>query len=122
MGPNTGKSIVNEALHLFAQTVVSNDAIGNYLQFGLSAGLLIWMITKAFPAVLERNESNHIEARQHFEKILDKIEANRAVAAKDGHDAARKIGDVLQEQVGAIRGNTESINRLTDQVARASHD
>ncbi len=112
---------MSEAIHLFAQSAVSNDAIGNYLQFGLSAGLLIWMITKAFPAVLDRNESNHVEARQHFEKILDKIEANRAIAAKDGHDAARKIGDVLHEQVGAIQGNTESINRLTDQVKQSSH-
>lgn len=113
---------MNEALHLFAQTAVPSDMVESIFQYGAPAAILFWVIKFAFPSLLDRNDKNQTAAREHFEKILDKIEANRSVTAKDGHDAARKIGEVLHEQCNAIRGNTESINRLTDQVVRVSHD
>ena len=92
------------------------DSISQVLQYGVPGAILFWVIKFAFPSLLDRNDKNQMEARKDFERILDKIESNRSVAARDGHDAARKIGEALHEQCDAIRGNTESINRLTDHV------
>ena len=112
---------MTESIILFAQQAnEATDIFSKIVNLGVPSALLFWAIKFAFPTLLDRNDNNQTAAREHFEKILDKIESNRAVAAKDGHDAARKIGDALQDQCSAIRGNTESINRLADQVTRAN--
>jgi len=107
---------------LFAQAAAntfSTDGFGEILRFGFEAGLLWWMITRAFPSLLERGEAKHTEAREHFEKILEKVESNRAVAAKDGHDAARSLGAAIEHQCEAIRGNSSAIDRLANQVVES---
>lgn len=76
--------------------------------------LLIWMITKAFPDLMERHEVKQAEARQHFETILNKIESNRMASAKEGHDAAKTLGSAMNDQCENLRENTlalEQINR-----------
>lgn len=110
-----------DSVYSFAQqTTEASDVFSKIVNLGVPSAILFWAIKFAFPSLLDRNDNNQTAAREHFEKILDKIEANRAVAAKDGHDAARKIGEALQDQCEAIRGNTESINHLTDRVSRVN--
>lgn len=78
--------------------------------------MFVWMITKWFPQLLERHDIAQEKTREHFERILDKIEANREKenaqrfqAAKDGHDAAKALSH-------AIDGNTQAINSLSNNV------
>jgi hypothetical protein len=101
------------------QPTFSGDNLGQFLQFGLPGVLLIWMITKAFPALLERSDRKQEEALTRFEGLIYKIESNRVVAAKDGHDAARALSKAIEEQCEAIRGNSQSLDRLAGEVTKS---
>lgn len=89
----------------------------NLTATGAMMALLVWVVTKAFPKMLDRHDEAQLEARNHFEKILNKVEDGaaardqlRLAATKDGHDAARKLADQI-----AI--NTQAVQRLADRPA-----
>lgn len=93
-------------------------------------GIVVWLVTKGFPGLLERHdraqaearvqyEKAQTDAREHFEKILDKIETRRGEAAKDGHDAARKLAEAVSAQVGAIDRNSAALAHLAEEVKSA---
>ena len=97
---------------------------------GVCIALLVWIITKAHPQMLEKNEAKHVEARQqsdakhlearqHFEMILNKIEDRRAEATREGHDAAKQLSISLREQNEAIHENTVALNELASEVRAA---
>jgi hypothetical protein len=106
-------------MFLFANTEVTIDHLAPWGQMTASAVMLamfVWMITKWFPQLLERHDVTQERTREHFEKILDKIEANREKenaqrfqAAKEGHDAAKALSH-------AIEDNTSAINSLSNSV------
>ena len=105
-----------ETIHLFAQQAVPSDIVSQLFIYGPMGIALFWIKKFAFPSLLDRNDKNQIEARQHFERILDKIESNRANAAKDGHDAARQLSKAITEQCEAIRGTSQALDRLSVKV------
>ena len=112
---------MTESIILFAQQATeAGDIFSKIMNFGVPTAILFWVMKFAFPSLLDRNDKNQLVTHERFERIIDKMETNRSATAKDGHDAARNIGDALQDQCSAIRGNTESINRLADQVTRAN--
>lgn len=105
---------------MFAQIdPTSIDHIAPWGQMTATAVMLamfVWMITKWFPQLLDRHDIAQEKTREHFEKILDKIEssrekenAQRFQAAKDGHDAAKALSH-------AIDGNTQAITSLSASV------
>jgi len=107
---------VIETIHMFAQQAAPLDIFSQLFIYGPMGIALFWIMKFAFPSLLDRNDKNQTEARQHFEKILDKIEANRAAAAKDGHDAARQLSKAITEQCEAIRGTSQALDRLSTKV------
>ena len=106
-------------MFLFAQAEVAIDHLAPWGQMTATAVMLamfVWMITKWFPQLLDRHDSTQLQTREHFEKILDKIEANREkenaqrfITAKDGHEAAVALSH-------AIENNTSAINSLRNSV------
>jgi len=105
---------------MFAQVDPSSiDHIAPWGQMTATAVMLamfVWMITKWFPQLLDRHDLTQEKTREHFEKILDKIEScrekenvQRYQASKDGHEAAKSLSS-------AIEKNTDAINSLSTSV------
>ena len=105
---------------MFAEAVVhSITDLAPWAQMtatGVVLAMFVWMITKWFPQLLDRHDIAQEKTREHFERILDKIEGNREKenvqryqAAKDGHDAAKHLSH-------AIECNTQAINNLSVSV------
>jgi len=108
--------IVIETIHIFAQQSVPSDIVSQLFFYGPMGIAMVWIMKVAFPSLLDRNDKNQTEARQHFERILDKIEANRTAAAKDGHDAARQLSKAITEQCEAIHGTSQALDRLSIKI------
>lgn len=113
-------------LSLLADAVPAGDVISpwaNLTATGAIIALLVWVVTRAFPSIIERYDETlerqdvaQVEARNHFERILMRVEDNakerdamRLAATKDGHDAARQ----LAQQIGQ---NTTAVERLSDRM------
>lgn len=88
----------------------------NLTATGIIALLLVWIITKAFPAMLERHDTVQQTTREHFERILNNIDASRAISAKEGHDAARELGSAIDKSTEMIRQNTHAVEGLSHRL------
>lgn len=114
---------------IIAQQAV-NDGITPYINLGATGAvcsLLIWLITKAFPAMFERHDQiqqNTIsrfetvtkETRDHFEDILTKIDNTRSVAAKEGHDAAKQLSTAIAASTECTKDNTRAVEGLARRI------
>jgi len=101
---------------MLAETIHNITDLAPWAQMtatGVVLAMFVWMITKWFPQLLERHDAAQEKTREHFERILDKIETNREKenagrhqTAKDGHDAAKALSH-------AVENNTTAINNLS---------
>lgn len=108
----------------FAQTpqALGIDPGWAQLAFGtVVSSLFIFIVTRGVPRLLDKQDARtealitradqlQTEAREHYEKIFDKMEAARAANAKDGHDAARRLVESLDKHTEAVRSLAQSHN------------
>lgn len=83
---------------------------------GACIGLLIWLITKGFPNMLEKHEKVQAETRGHFERILTNIDTSRTMSARDGHEAARHLSTAIEKNADSVRDNTKAMDSLTQKM------
>jgi hypothetical protein len=88
----------------------------NLTATGIIGMLLVWIITKAFPQMLERHDAVQLETRGHFERVLNSIDSSRATSAKEGHDAAKQLSVAIDRSTEGVRENTKAVDGLTQQV------
>lgn len=86
--------------------------IANTSIAAVCVALLVWLITKAIPAQLDKSDAREEKARAHFEKILNAIEDRHAQTAQEGHEAAKQLSESLREQSHVIRENTSALQRI----------
>lgn len=101
----------------FAETVIAGEAFTSWANLGATGiigALLVWIITKAFPTMLERHDKVQEETRQHFERILTNVDTSRVLSAKEGHDAAKELSKSIDRSSECVRLNTSAVEKLTD--------
>lgn len=95
----------------------------------LVGGLLVWIITKAFPSMMDRHDKiqEATIARfeklnqtniDHFERVINGIDGTRAIAAKEGHDAAKMLSQSIANNTECIKDNTRAVQDLSSTVNR----
>jgi flagellar biosynthesis/type III secretory pathway M-ring protein FliF/YscJ len=102
-----------------AQTATSVDSFSAWSNLTASAAiilLVLWLVTKGLPFLLDRHDKAQSESRAHFELILERIDERRFTSAKDGHDAASKLAESIDRQRAVLAENTEAIRNLTTTV------
>jgi uncharacterized membrane protein YhiD involved in acid resistance len=113
-----------------AVTDASNPSLTQYANLtatGIVCALLVWLITKAFPAMFERHdqiqqatmsrfELINKDTKDHFERILTNIDQNRTKSAQEGHDAAKHLSRSIDESTVCIKDNTRAVEELARKV------
>ncbi|RTL03739.1 hypothetical protein EKK58_12320 [Candidatus Dependentiae bacterium] len=86
-------------------------AIGNLTAVAVMLLLIVWVVVKAVPAYLDRQDRNeerrdkaHVESRNAFFAELSRQTEARTESAKAGHDAAMRIADSLTNLANEVRG------------------
>lgn len=102
-----------------ASTQESISSWANLTATGIIGALLVWVITKAFPTMLERHDKVQEETRLHFERILTSVDATWAEAAKEGHAAAKELARSIETSTDSIRRNTSAVEQLTNKFSGA---
>lgn len=99
----------------FAETVMAGELTSwaNLTATGIIGALLVWIITNAFPKMLERHDKVQEETRQHFERVLTSVDTSRAASAREGHDAAKELSKSIERSNETIRQNTSAVEKLT---------
>tara|TARA_R110000822_G_scaffold98088_3_gene222062 strand:+ start:2020 stop:2364 length:345 start_codon:yes stop_codon:yes gene_type:complete len=104
---------------MFAAESMGVDSISSWANLtatGVICALLVWIITKAFPAMLERHDKVQEETRMHNERRIEVIDANRAASAREGHEAAKELSKSIQAGNETIRQNTFAVEKLTAKI------
>lgn len=98
------------------ETVVAGETLSSWANLSATAiigALLVWIITKAFPTMLERHDKVQEETRLHFERRLEILDTNRANSAREGHEAAKELSKSIERSSETIRQNTSAVEKLT---------
>jgi len=117
-------------LLILAETAVEVGNIASWTNLSATCiigALLVWVITKAFPALLERHDTTlqHAlnrhdtvlqAARDQFEGILKNIDTSRATSAREGHEAAKQLSVAIDRSSESVRENTIAVHGLTEKV------
>lgn len=106
-------------IKILAQTVHIPDAMAPWAQLTGTAAIImlfVWLVTKGMPAMLERHDKIQSETTSRFEAIIDKIDKRRESSEKEGHDAARYLGDAIAKQGVTLTENTEALRMLMSHV------
>ena len=101
----------------FAETVMAGEGFTSWANLGATGiigALLVWIITKAFPTMLERHDKVQEETRQHFERILTNVDTSRALSAHEGHEAAKELSKSIERSSECVRQNTSAVEKLTN--------
>lgn len=80
--------------------------LANLTAVGALIGLVIWMVTRGFPALLDRADDAQTEARQEFLAALDRQTDQRAEAVRSGH----ALGSRLQQDLGRMAAEMQRRN------------
>lgn len=100
----------------FAETVLAGEGLASWANLSATAiigALLVWIITKAFPTMLERHDKVQEETRLHFERILTNVDTSRATSAREGHEAAKELSRSIDRNNTCIQQNTSAVEKLT---------
>lgn len=103
-----------------AVDVVTDANVASWANLSATAligALLVWIITKAFPKMLDRHDTVQEQTRAHFERILTNIETSRSTAAREGHDAAKQLAGSISTSNEAVRENTRAIDGLSQKIS-----
>lgn len=65
--------------------------LANLTAVGALIGLVIWMVTKGFPRLLDRADSARAADRTEFLQALERQTSQRAEAAASGHQVAAQM-------------------------------
>lgn len=96
------------------------DALAGWSNLTSSAAiitLVIWLVTKGMPSLLDRHDRVENESRKHYEMILERIDERRVIAAKEGHDAASRLSESIDRTRMTLAENTDAVRHLTMTVS-----
>ena len=88
----------------------------NLTATGIIGALLVWIITRAFPTMLERHDIVQEQTRAHFERILVNVDTSRAATAREGHEAAKHLSFAIEKSAETVRQNTSAVEKLTGKL------
>ena len=77
--------------------------LANLTAVGALIGLVVWMVTRGFPAILQRSDELHAGARQEFLTALDRQSDQRSEAAASGHRVAAQMQADLSNMAAELR-------------------
>lgn len=77
--------------------------LANLTAVGALIVVVVWMVTRGFPRLLERSDASHSAARGEFLAALDKQTDSRSLAAKSGHEVAARMELDLQAMAAELR-------------------
>lgn len=77
--------------------------IANITAVGALIVMVIWMVTRGFPRLLERSDGVHAASRGEFLAALDRQNESRSAAARSGHEVAARMELDLQAMAAELR-------------------
>lgn len=87
--------------------------VANLTAVGALIWLVVWMVTKGFPRILERSEVSNATARQEYLAALDRQTEQRAEAAASGHQVAAEMQRDMSKMAAELqRSNDIRIHEL----------
>lgn len=103
---------------MFLLAQIEGADVFKFIETGVIFTLFVWMITKAFPGLLEKHEAVQQGIRNEFTQTLTTINNERKETAKEGHQAAEKLSVAIEHQAESL---TEQNKSLIEQ-ARVIHE
>jgi len=113
---------------------ITSGDISKFIEIGVIFSLFVWLITVAFPKLLkehkdvveklredDRNEQRNI--RKEYAEAFQLLNIERRETAKEGHEAAQRLSQAIENQTNnitlqanVIHESTMAIKDLTKEI------
>lgn len=81
--------------------------LANITAVGCLILMVLWMVTRGFPKLLERSDKAHADGRREFLAALDKQTESRSMSAAAGHEVASRMQGDLHDMAAEFRRSND---------------